>query len=511
MSSHGTEPRRPDNFVDPIGTCAVGVQTSWADALEEQFGQMPWWLASSVVHALVLAVLALVVISSPEEEVLTPMDTGFVPPPPEAPPVVQPLVFTPEERRLAEVYGEVEVPGLPDENVEVEDPEIDSAEISRDKGKIDDGEILDMHDLATVARIGLGAGGREGSHGDGPWGLRRRGPKGKGKGGRRGRPGGVDDAVARALKWLARHQEADGHWDAARFSGQNTDVGVTGLALLAFLGAGHDEFHRSEYRQTVKHGVKWLISQQAADGAVGRGYAGGLGYHHAIAGLALAEAYGMGERERTRVAAQEAVGYSVRTHRAADSGWRYSAGEAADTSVTGWFVMQLKSASMARLDVDAQMLRGAATYLDKCTDRTGHYPGRVSYQPGQNATPAMSAVGLVSRVFMGWGRRDPIVRGAVQHILQNPAAWEGADFYYWYYAMLGLFQVGGQEWKAWGTPACKLLVDRQRSGAPDVDGSWDPAGKWCDRGGRVYSTAMGALSLEVFYRYPQVFGAGRAN
>jgi hypothetical protein len=499
MSSHGT------------GKQAVGVEANWADALEQQFGQMPWWLASSVVHALVLAVLALVVVSSPKEEELIPLDTVFVQPPPEEPPVVQPLVFTPEERRLAEIHGEVEVPGLADEEVEVEDPEIDSPEISRDKGRIDDGEILDMHELATVARIGLGPGGPEGSHGPDPWGRRRQGPEGKRRLGPPGGPPGTGDAVERALRWLARHQEADGHWDAARFSGQNTDVGVTGLAILAFLGAGHDESHRSRYRANVEHGVTWLISRQAADGAVGRGCAGGLGYHHAIAGLALAEAYGMGECERTRVAAQKAVDYSVATHQSPGSGWRYSAGEAADTSVTGWFVMQLKSASMARLDVDTRALQGAAAFLDRCTDRSGHYPGRVSYQPGHNATPAMSAVGLVSRVFMGWGRRDPIVRGAVQHILRNPAAWEGADFYYWYYAMLGLFQVGGQEWKAWGTPACKLLVERQRSGLPDVDGSWDPAGRWCDRGGRVYSTAMGALSLEVFYRYPQVFGAGRVN
>jgi hypothetical protein len=45
-----------------------------------------------------------------------------------------------------------------------------------------------------------------------------------------------------------------------------------------------------------------------------------------------------------------------------------------------------------------------------------------------------------------------------------------------------------------------MLLEHQRRGADD-DGSWDPVGVWCGKGGRVYSTAMGALCLEVYYRY----------
>ncbi len=494
--------------------CAVEVKTGWTDALEEQFGRVPWWLVSTMLHVLVLAVLSLIVVSTPPEEVLVPFETAFVPPPPVEPPLVDPPVYVPDLTSTSQVFSKEDAPELPSEDVDVPDAEIEDTETTRDKGKIDDDEILDMHDLTTVARIGLGWGGPEGSHGGGGTGFWTRGPKGRGRG---GPPAGRRelDAVARALRWLARHQEPDGHWDASRFGGQSTDVGVSGLAVLAFLGAGYDDFHRSEYRGTVKGGVTWLISKQDTDGAIGRGYAGGLGYHHAIAGLALAEAYGMGGRGRTREAAQKAVDYSIKGHQAPDSGWRYGARSPADTSVTGWFVMQLKSAMMAELDVDARSFDGAMAFLDSCTDTAAHYPGRTSYQPGRGATPAMTAVGLVSRIFMGRPRTDKLVRGAVQHVLQNPARWEGekdgADFYYWYYAMLGLFQVGGQEWKAWGGPACELLVERQRAGGPEIDGSWDPAGRWCDRGGRVYSTAMNALSLEVFYRYPSVFGSARSN
>ena len=43
------------------------------------------------------------------------------------------------------------------------------------------------------------------------------------------------------------------------------------------------------------------------------------------------------------------------------------------------------------------------------------------------------------------------------------------------------------------------------SGKPlDEDGSWDPIGEWGKAGGRVYSTAMAAMTLEVYYRYARM-------
>jgi hypothetical protein len=80
-------------------------------------------------------------------------------------------------------------------------------------------------------------------------------------------------------------------------------------------------------------------------------------------------------------------------------------------------------------------------------------------------------------------------------------------FYYWYYGTLGMFQMGGEHWKAWNQAMKKTLLDNQCKGGPmdgsvqDKDGSWDPH-SWIDLyGGRVFTTALGALSLEVYYRY----------
>jgi hypothetical protein len=39
----------------------------------------------------------------------------------------------------------------------------------------------------------------------------------------------------------------------------------------------------------------------------------------------------------------------------------------------------------------------------------------------------------------------------------------------------------------------------------DLAGSWDPKCIWGGYGGRVYSTAMSALCLEVYYRFLPVY------
>ena len=82
--------------------------------------------------------------------------------------------------------------------------------------------------------------------------------------------------------------------------------------------------------------------------------------------------------------------------------------------------------------------------------------------------------------------------------------WKKHHFYYWYYATLCCFQQGGEIWKKWNEAMKKTLLENQiKDGSPN-DGSWEPNGKWVSKqrgGGRVMSTALGAMCLEVYYRY----------
>ena len=65
--------------------------------------------------------------------------------------------------------------------------------------------------------------------------------------------------------------------------------------------------------------------------------------------------------------------------------------------------------------------------------------------------------------------------------------------YYWYYGTLAV-QVDKKRARTWVKPLHKALFAHQhRKGARA--GSWDPIGVWGADGGRVYSTAILALTL----------------
>jgi hypothetical protein len=80
--------------------------------------------------------------------------------------------------------------------------------------------------------------------------------------------------------------------------------------------------------------------------------------------------------------------------------------------------------------------------------------------------------------------------------------------YYWYWGTLAMFQVGGEVWGKWNEALKEAVVEHQHlAGSGARAGSWDPVGPWgVQDGGRVYSTALMTLCLEIYYRYDRVHG-----
>ena len=160
--------------------------------------------------------------------------------------------------------------------------------------------------------------------------------------------------------------------------------GLTGLATLAFLGAGHTE-KTGKYKNNVRLAVQWMVKNQNNDGSIGNnrgGHGVGAGYNHAIAGLALAEAYGMAKVHSTGIAAQRAIDYSVEGHQREYGGWRYNPKSAGDLSVTGWYVMQMKSGKVAGLKIPGQTWQGAAAFLDKVEKKDAEVEGYEGLRAG---------------------------------------------------------------------------------------------------------------------------------
>ncbi len=348
--------------------------------------------------------------------------------------------------------------------------------------------------------------------------------------------GGTEEserAVERSLSWLAAHQDADGHWDADGFmshcppndrcsgpagrirkdsegidrmnAGLYADTGLTGLALLAFLGAGYTP-QRGKYAETVERGLRWLISQQRSDGFLGgRATRYARMYCHAMAAYALAEAYGMrtefSQNQWLRRPLRLAVQYIVETQNPQDGGWRYVPGQRSDMSMFGWQLMALKSAEIAGLPIPNRTRQLMIKFLK---DRSlGKHGGLAAYRvtvPPLPPTPSMTAEALFSKQMLGIHRDHPASLEAVQYLLQHLPKRSEHNLYYWYYGTLAMYQYGGQAWQQWNASLRDLLVEEQRKDG-HAAGSWDPLPPWGPFGGRIYSTTLSTLCLETYYRF----------
>jgi hypothetical protein len=330
----------------------------------------------------------------------------------------------------------------------------------------------------------------------------------------------VEAAVRAALAWLAANQEAGGQWDAGKHGAQwdrtrqgsnmrgpmRPDTGVTGLALLAFLGAGHT--HQGEqYQDNVRRALDYLVRVQAADGNLSGGatlYA--AMYCHGMATLALAEAYGMTGDAKLLPPLRRAIGYTLAAQIRHDGGWRYrpnDEGGIGDTSQFGWQLMALKAAEVAGLDIPVATSHGMQQFLARVTSgRQGGLAG-YRYVPFDDGgwqpdppTPTMTAEALFCRLLLGTAPDNPLCQEAADYLLQNLPGEGQPDLYYWYYGTLALYRVQGQSWPAWNRVVQKRILNLQ-----ERNGSWPPDDRWGSHGGRVFTTAMATLTLEVYYRY----------
>jgi hypothetical protein len=393
----------------------------------------------------------------------------------------------------------------------------------------------------------------------------------------------TDKAVLEGLRWLVRHQNPDGSWGANTlkdrclpeqpcYKGQealtdNYNEGLTGLALLCFLGAGfrHDSQQdivdpvvgkRTKIGEVVKNGLKWLASKQNQDGSFSKDKS--FIYNESLAAMALAEAYGLTQNRYWKEPAQRAIDFVMRAQRPNPSnpnglwGWRYASrmeiedprkvtGDDnykkelydSDMSATAWAVMALKSAQLSGLSVKKDCMDGAFEFTKFCTASdglVGYLDAKSAGQPvgGKNDyfnphIATMSALGMCVRIFTQHDPRDPFLDPAAKQIVKDLPTISrdklSIDYYYWYYGSLALSQVdgpdsprkqNGQSWSAWNKAMVDAVLPLQdHTEHACSNGGWMTPDRWSYAGGPLYATAINVLTLEVYYRYDNAFGSGK--
>ena len=318
-------------------------------------------------------------------------------------------------------------------------------------------------------------------------------------------------AVNLGLEWLARQQAGTGEWQGGY------EVGVTGLALLAFLGAGHTHKDFGPYKETVRRGLDWLRMDLSRGGEGpkkppdrdvrpnhGRGLRQAVQpsqpgrfaqmvtfYEQGIATMALCEAYGMTKdrelKEPARIALQ-----CVLNNMGPDGGYGYG-GPGDDVHVTSFQVMAIKSGELAKFTVSAESKQKLVAYYDRALRPDGTTGYTSLAQGGGSRTGARTAVNLFSRVFLDCDHKSPeCIR--IAEVLHQAGPQLGNVFQV-YDGTFAMFQMGGKYWKEWNQRFRDGVILLQVKDGPQA-GSW-PGG----RGGTACNTALYIMSLEVYYRY----------
>lgn len=361
----------------------------------------------------------------------------------------------------------------------------------------------------------------------------------------------TETAVDAGLNWLAAHQSPDGLWRRMSFPAQcpggdrcagvalarldvSLDEGLTGLVLLAFLGAGYTD-RDGPHQHTVAAAVEALLRAQHPHGGFSPS-SDMAGYNDALALFALAELYAMVRDERLRDPLARGVRRLVGSQQPL-GGWDYLPDPGSgrnDTSITAWCVQALQSAAAAGIEVPASTLARAALHFARATGPDGrvwyadHGNGfrldRQTLQPVYRYGPAMAAAGLTCETLLGWSPESAVVRRQLALLLNElPSAslLQGRDptqlhaYYYWYYGTIAAFQLGGAVWERWNAALRDAILPLQERSQPPTGrkthafGSWPPYGtgwgKWGRMGGRVYTTAISVLTLETYYRHTPAY------
>src|ERR1700722_4790166 len=173
----------------------------------------------------------------------------------------------------------------------------------------------------------------------------------------------LEERIDKALTFLQNQQQRDGSWT----SHGKASPGITALAVMAFLSAGHVP-GEGPFGDTVEKGIRFVLQSQHANGLIAS-----VGnqemYHHGICTLMMAEVAGMTKgklADEVRERLFKAVKVILTAQRPGEpkvggGGWHYWVRQTrtADLSCTGWQLMALRASKNLGCDVPADAIDNA--------------------------------------------------------------------------------------------------------------------------------------------------------
>jgi hypothetical protein len=333
-----------------------------------------------------------------------------------------------------------------------------------------------------------------------------------------------------SLRWLVRHQSPEGNWGASTwssacpepgckpFTASGMDVGVTSLALAALYHAGFGpdstvELGNVAVGPVIRKAIAWLEAQQGPEGVITHANASRPVLENHLATWALftaaqltgpSEAFTEKDRLTLRETALRALKWSLNAQ-GKGGGWGSAVGAASDSWLTSWGALALLSGRDAGVDIPRLNFGYILQWFDSVTDKKdfhlGFSPaimGKVTGDTFQNHE-TLSAFGSLVRLQIE-GKPSSTYAAAdklIEKDLPNSDPLR-RDYCYWYFGTVYTAfheQRRGTAWNQWTQALLREELSLQESTDTCTLGSFPTSERWSASGGKVYATAMNALTL----------------
>jgi len=303
-------------------------------------------------------------------------------------------------------------------------------------------------------------------------------------------------ALKNTMQWLASVQELSGRWDASSLGGKKEyDMALNGLALLTFT--------RNPDARTVNHPIiarsmKYLTSRQKDSGLFGEEVEGMM-YNHGIVTVALLETYMQRKDPALKSCLDKALAF-IKKQQFAAGGWGYSnrPEDTPNTSVSVWQLQALLLSARLGWKDQENSLRKGLLWLNSMIDDKGQF-GYDSPKNSPEGKITLTAMGALC-MFMAPEAEAPYKKEILiklRQALASPGEENNLGDFYRSYFRAAAFNAARTDENN------RMLADLQHSllsvqnNSGKHAGSWSPNDRWGSVGGRIYSTSVAALTLEM--------------
>lgn len=295
-------------------------------------------------------------------------------------------------------------------------------------------------------------------------------------------------AVNDAAKWLVSVQEEDGSWNPTKW-GSRKELGasLTGLAMLTIVN--------SDIRadDALLQAEEYLLSIQNEDGSFGPQCAGRM-YNHGIASKALLALRQVGGGT-ANASLNSALSYILETQ-SPMGGWSYRSADSRNSNigVSVWQLDALMLGHAAGIDGLDDGLRNGLAWLK------GTYSGTADFNYSQgdgraDMSPTVKAMGAMCMLSAKKDVLGILDADEIQDVLAGAVSEGPEKDLYKSYFVTSAMKAGGRKDMMQRAASIQSDIADGRIVDGDNAGSWNADGRWGSVGGRVYSTAMAAMSL----------------